>query len=292
MAATTSISWADKSWNPLRGCTIKSVGCQHCYAMGQAGRFSGPGQPYKGLVRKTNQGFKWTGEIRLIEKDLDVPLRWRKPKRIFVNSMSDLFHENVSDAWIDKIFAIMALASRHTFQVLTKRAERMQVYTSDSVTPFRIAEAISVLTDTKITSIAWPLSQVWAGVSVENQATLNRLNHLCETPAAVRFASFEPLLENLGDVTPWLQPVLNAAGLDWAIIGGESGPGARPCDLEWIRSLVRQCREVGTATWVKQLGTRPYIVSEFDKTYPVRLAARKGDAPSEWPRDMRIQEFP
>jgi protein gp37 len=277
--------------------------------MAQAGRFSGPGQPYEGLVRKTSQGFKWTGEVRLIEKDLEVPLRWKKPKKIFVNSMSDLFHEHVPDAWIDRLFAVMAQAQvyGHVFQILTKRAERMHAYMTAAMP--RVAGLLEPELGFFPAGIVWPIRNIWLGVSVENQAALNRLTSLCETPAAVRFASFEPLLEDLGDITPWLEPVLNAGGLDWCIAGGESGPKARSCDMAWLRSIKDQCAMAGIAFFCKQLG-KQCRTSRHDAADAccygagwtaetpgsaigiVSFVDRKGANPDEWPADLRVQQFP
>lgn len=302
-ATTTAISWTQRTWNCLRGCSLVSAGCTNCYAMRQAGRFSGHGQPYEDLVRKTSKGFTWLGEMRLVEKDIEAPLHWRKPCKIFVASMSDPFHESVPDVWLDRIFAVMALAPQHTFQLLTKRPERMQAYltalTSDPSGRCRLSDAAFHLRGTVAEHAVrqrvyhdWPLPNLWLGVSVENRVALNRLTILCETSAALRFASFEPLLEDLGDITRWLLPFLNAAALDWCIIGGESGPKARPFDLEWGRKVLRQCRDAGVPLWVKQLGRRPYWVSEFDKTYSYHTQDRAGGDPVEWPEDLRVQQFP
>jgi len=271
-----------------------------------AGRFSGPGQPYEGLVRKTSQGFKWTGEVRLIEKDLEAPLRWKKPCRVFVNSMSDLFHEAVPDAWIDRIFAVMALAPQHTFQILTKRPERMRAYFACSIDEGRRV----VLTGARIQaaiwthSASWPLSNVWLGVSCENQDTADeRLPWLLKTPAAVRFVSAEPLLGSV-DLTRLREPELSKIddrmrfsalckkarwsyyghGLDWVIIGGESGPRARECDVAWIRSIVQQCHADGVAVFCKQLGTVWANAHHAHDTH--------GASMDDWPADLRIQDFP
>lgn len=210
--------------------------------------------------------------------------------------MSDMFGAWVPDGWIDQCFATMALTPQHIHMVLTKRPERMQAYASALQTPFRVANIVHEKQWNISAPIAWPLKQCWLGVSVETQATLNRLNSLCETPAAIRFASFEPLLEDLGHITPWLQPVLNAAGLDWAILGGESGPGARPCHVEWIASLREQCAATKTACFIKQMGsysTRAPILGQ-DGPHRIRLHWRdkKGSDPDEWPASFRVQQFP
>jgi protein gp37 len=297
MSAThTAISWTDRTWNPLRGCRLVSPGCTHCYAMRQAGRFSAPGQPYEGLVRKTSQGYTWTGKVRLIERDLAAPLRWKTPQRVFVNSMSDLFHEAVPEAWLDAIFTIMAGAPHHTFQILTKRPERMQAYCSQRPLLGRL-QACRLRAGLGGDPLhVWPLPNVWLGVSVETKATLPRLNALCATPATLRFASFEPLLEDLGDITPWLAPVLEFPALDWCIIGGESGPKARPCNLEWARHLIRQCQGANVPVWMKQVGARPCIDMTGGNRYdahtcfPVRDTA--GADPAAWPAHLRVQQFP
>lgn len=340
MSATkTSISWTDKCWNPTRGCSLVSAGCTHCYAMRQAGRFSAPGGPYEGLVRKTTQGFKWTGEVRLIEKDLEAPLRWKKPWKIFVNSMSDLFHESVPDTWIDRIFAVMALASHHTFQILTKRPGHMHAYFQSQWLQERVAvfaeEIISRRvdpharrsTDLRATydNEVWPLPNVWLGTSVENQATADeRIPWLLKTPAAVRFISAEPLLEAI-DLTwlghdgvgalnaltgeCWIEQWWDTEGtkrtrhveghtgkLNWCIIGGESGPKARPFNLRWGQHMIEQCQAAGVAVWMKQVGARPYIDliagSRYDDHTFYAVRDSHGADPAEWPNHLNVQEFP
>lgn len=320
-ATTTTISWCDRTWNPLRGCSLVSAGCTHCYAMRQAGRFSGPGQPYEGLVRKTRQGYTWTGDVRLIEKDMEAPLRWKTPARIFVNSMSDLFHENVEEWWQDRIFAVMALAHWHTFQILTKRPELMRAYFESKYLEDRIStfatEIISryvnpharLSTDLRATydDELWPLPNVWLGVSCENQATANeRIPWLLKTPAAVRFVSYEPVLEPV-DLAKYTHfPLWGGDGqhsntyckicfknygphprIDWLIVGGESGPKARYCEIDWLRSIVKQCAAADVACWVKQLGALPCIDGA-----ELILHDRKGANPAEWPEDLRVQHFP
>ena len=209
----SSIEWTDATWNPVTGCIEVSPGCAHCYAKTFAERFRGvPGHPYE-------RGF----DLQLRRERLDQPLRWKKPRSIFVNSMSDLFHEDVPDEYIREVFAVMALADHHRFQVLTKRAERL-------------AELAP--------SLPWP-AHVWMGVSVENQRWTSRIDHLREVPAAVRFLSCEPLLGPLE---------LDLEGIDWVIAGGESGPGARPMQPEWPRGIRDQCGAVGVAFFFKQWG--------------------------------------
>jgi len=366
MGGKTEISWTDFTWNPLRGCSRVSAGCANCYAATIAARFSYKGAPYQGLAFRSSHGAEWTGIVSLVESALDLPLDWRKPRRIFVNSMSDLFHERVTDDWIDtifavmwacgrhtfqvltkrpermrdycdkllrhddragffvdalerhglgahvadpishsqdeplpnvhlgvsvedqmtadQIFAVMALAPQHTFQVLTKRPERMRAYLSKATVRHHVCagDGCPYCSDTGRT--AWavtPYPNVWLGVSVEDQPTADaRIPLLLQTPAAVRFVSYEPALGPVAfgtingrtsrvhdsgrmdvlrglAVYPTTHPEYPEQGypiqpLDWLIIGGESGPHARPCDLAWIRSAVAQCRAAGVPVFVKQ----------------------------------------
>ena len=321
MSANTTIAWTDMSWNPIRGCSRVSSGCKHCYAESLAGRFSGRGQPYEGLVRKTTTGFRWTGFVALISKDLDLPLRWKKPRRIFVASMSDPFHGGVPDAFLDQMFAVMALADQHQFQLLTKRPERMRAYLSDADLPQRLRHIAvphsngsnSYLGQTFATTPGcWPLPHLWCGVSVENQATADqRIPWLLQTPAVVRFVSYEPALEvvhfNMLADGSWHDPEgaqyydalrgtswwsngdhgVAGPGLDWIICGGESGPKARPCEVAWLRNTVQECQVAGVACFVKQLGSYPRGWSGLQFVHD-----RKGADPSEWPDDLRVQQFP
>lgn len=259
MGDNTAIEWTDATWNPIRGCSRVSEGCRHCYAETVANRFKGPGQPYEGLIAK---GGQWNGKIAEIDDLIDQPLRWRRPRRIFVNSMSDLFHENVPDDTIDRIFSVMAVAERHTFQVLTKRPERMRAYLSQDrrrewadwavnlwggVDPDALHDAI--MADDKV------LPNVWLGVSVEDQKALDeRLPHLLATPAAVRWISAEPLLGPV-DLSCW--PIYGPDReqmLNWVVVGGESGPQARPMHPEWARDLRDQCAAAGVPFLFKQWG--------------------------------------
>jgi protein gp37 len=286
----TNIEWTDKTWNPLRGCTPVSEGCRNCYAAGVAARFSGPGQSYEGLAQMTERGPRWTGEIREVTDHLQDPLHWRKPSRVFVNSMSDLFHPAVSDEFIAKVFGVMAAASRHTFQVLTKRPQRMADLLADPAFAQRVGEEFAWGVR------AWPLPNVWLGTSVEDQAAAEaRIPHLLRTPAAVRFLSCEPLLGPIdlvgcgceggdGYTNAHTEPDCWRHGrgpcVDWVIAGGESGHGARPMDLAWARSLRDQCNEAGVAFFFKQTGT---------------LAARtssKGGSDDDIPPDLRIRQYP
>jgi len=391
MSQATKIEWTDETWNPTRGCSRVSEGCRHCYAERQAARFRGDDDPFHGFAYSDKAGTHWTGRVELVPEKLDEPLRrrrWaekfarkhgRRP-RVFVNSMSDLFHEALSNEAIAAIFGVMAAASWIDFQVLTKRAKRMREWfewaaDAGANLEFEIGEKppsghgeptictlcfdsaiggtpnarafVDRLVGTKDTR--WPLTNVWLGTSVEDQAAAEeRIPHLLATPAAVRFVSYEPALEEVeffrfvsGRRCNRCHAPMEGAGpcdgscrcgglievgpkLDWIIIGGESGPGARPFDLTWARSTVRQCREAGVAVFVKQLGARPIMYGsevralldaqhardarhsdrisetpsfEWDDSGEqtsarMVLRDRKGGDPSEWPEDLRVREFP
>lgn len=214
MSDNSHIEWTNATWNPVTGCTKVSEGCRHCYAERFAERFRGvPDHPYE-------QGF----DLKLWPERLNVPLSWREPRMIFVNSMSDLFHKDVPLSFIQDVFQAMAEASHHTFQVLTKRSERLRKIAGD---------------------LEWP-DNVWMGVSVEDMRVAHRADDLREIPAAVRFLSCEPLLGSLQD--------LSLAGIQWIIVGGESGPGARPMKEEWVRELRSKCRQSRKPFFFKQWG--------------------------------------
>lgn len=216
MADRTTIEWTEATWNPVTGCDQVSPGCAHCYAKTFAERWRNvPGHPYE-------QGF----DLRLWPERLDQPLRWKKPRTIFVNSMSDLFHERIPPAFIERVFDVMERSPRHQFQVLTKRHERLS-----ELAP----------------RLPWP-ENVWMGVSIENRRFVHRADHLREVPAAVRFISAEPLLGPLEG--------LDLAGIEWLIAGGESGPGHRPMRIEWVRDLRDRCQREGVAFFFKQWGGR------------------------------------
>ena len=262
MSDDTAIEWTDATWNPVRGCSRVSEGCRNCYAERVAARFSGPGMPYEGLATIGKSGPHWTGEVRFIGEHLADPLRWRKPRRIFVNSMSDLFHERLSNEDIAAVFGVMAKAHWHTFQVLTKRAARMREWFSWAaggrhVWPEAQRHPFPKWAITgEAPPSAWPLRNVWLGVSVENQeAADERIPHLLATPAAVRFLSVEPML---GPIQLAKVPGFNRMGLDlsnwWVICGGESGPGARTMDVGWALALRDQCRAAGVPFFFKQWG--------------------------------------
>lgn len=378
----TTIEWTNgpdgtpgKTWNPIVGCSRSSAGCQNCYAERVAHR--GMSAQHRGLTVMGKHGPRWTGEVRWVESRLTDPLRWRKPRRIFVNSMSDLFHESVPDEWIDRVFAVGAIAHYigqcrrrecdhdsiacsdsvgpplgHILIVLTKRAARMRAYCSGPHRLERVREAAGTIgwsfSPDALRDIQWPLPNVHLGVSVEDQPRADeRIPELRRTPAAVRIISYEPALgpvdfkhhltTNLvrqiqvraghtdADTPEHLRPSL--PGLDQIIVGGESGPGARPCDVEWIRSVVRQCKAAGVACFVKQLGGQPRgwcpwphhqayppVWLDADGTLPevsgrramdlchavddgwwpckTKLRDKKGGDMQEWPADLRVREFP
>lgn len=225
MATNSPIEWTEATWNPVAGCTILSPGCTNCYAMRLAARLEAMGQPkYRGLTRKTGGRMKWNGRVNLDRSALDLPKQWKTGKTIFVNSMSDLFQDRVPLDFVKEVFATMVATPQHTYQVLTKRAERVE-----ELSPF----------------LPWP-KHVWLGVSVENADYKFRIDHLRRTHAAVKFLSLEPLLGPLDD--------LNLSGIDWAIAGGESGPGARPMPIDWVRSIRDQCIAAKVAFHFKQWG--------------------------------------
>lgn len=270
MGDKTGIQWTDATWNPIRGCSRVSEGCRNCYAETVANRFKGPGQPYEGLIAK---GGQWNGRITVVDSAMEQPLRWRKPRRIFVNSMSDLFHENVPYQVIDQVFAVMAMAlvNNHKFQILTKRPQRMLEYLNDNNLHGRIIDAAREMDNARGTWITegylvayrklWPLPNVWLGVSVEDQKTADeRIPLLLQTPAAVRWISAEPLIGPIDFSGMWV-PHENPAmhwnmleALDWVVVGGESGANARPMHLYWARTLRDQCQSAGTPFFFKQWG--------------------------------------
>ncbi len=306
MGDNTGIEWTDATWNRIVGCSVTSPGCTHCYAMRQAMRIERmqPGSHYAGLTQPSKAGPVWTGKLALApEHILTAPLRWKRPRKIFVNPMSDLFHEDVPDAWIDEMFAVMALSPQHTFQVLTKRSARMRSYMTSPGTAGRIAR---VLIDNCVLRRTWnvklerlptrtigdidlpddidiamPLPNVWLGVSCEDQTRADeRVPDLLATPAAVRFLSIEPMLGpvNIADAmtTDAARRVLFAqlengqidkrGSLHWIIVGGESGPGTRPMHPDWARDIRDQCAAAGVAFHFKQWGEwRPPLDDEtFD----------------------------
>jgi protein gp37 len=298
---SSKIEWTDETWNPVDGCTKVSAGCAHCYAATFAHRQMGP---WKGRAFT---------DVRCHPSRLDVPLHWRKPRRVFVNSMSDLFHSDVPDAFIGRVFERMRLAPGHTFQVLTKRPERMLAWlsrcgnggglgwiTHDGSEPERAYGGTGIIVGD---ADRWPLPNVWLGVSVENQATADeRIPILLQTPAAHRFVSAEPLLEPI-DLSIYLasgfdEPPHNDI-LSWVIVGGESGVAARPCDVAWVRSIVSQCQAADVPAFVKQVGARPIGFLPEARDFPTALINvgfwikdSKGGDPAEWPEDLRVRQMP
>jgi protein gp37 len=273
MAGNSNIAWTNKTWNPVRGCERVSEGCRKCYAEILAARHSYPGGWGEGIAEwVTRPGGKkearWTGVLRTVEDRLEAPLRWRKPARVFVNSMSDLFHKDVPEHFIDNVFAVMAQCPQHTFQILTKRPQRMWAYMAEKNRHYLVLHTISAL---GMMNCPWPLPNVWLGVSCEDQATMEeRVPLLLKTPAAVRWISAEPLLGPIsfeGCWVPYENPAIHInwlEKLDWVVIGGESGSGARPLELDWARSLIAQCQAVGAKVFVKQdNGSRPGMQGRF-----------------------------
>jgi protein gp37 len=245
----SAIEWTDATWNPVTGCSKVSPGCAHCYAETISLRFGHSAKPWTPANAAEN--------VVLHPERLNVPLRWRQPRMVFVNSMSDLFHELVPDEYIAEVFSIMARAPRHTFQVLTKRPERMRDLLSSPV--FESTWRDSVAEHQMGAGWAfWPLPNVWLGTSIENRRFVGRADALRETPAAVRFISAEPLLGPL--VGRWFsdqpRPPLDLAGIDWLIVGGESGADHRLIRAEWVRDLHDAAQSAGTAFFFKQWGGR------------------------------------
>jgi protein gp37 len=283
MSTNSAIQWTEQTWNPLAGCSEVSPGCRNCYAAKMAKRLEAMGQEkYAGTTKTLNNGkIVWTGKIAFDEQALSIPLKRKKPTVYFVNSMSDLFHEDVPETFIRAVFISMARARQHTFQVLTKRGDRMlEIVSSWKRDGLTLREGYGAV-----------LPNVWLGVSVEDRRRANRIDVLRKVPAAVRFLSCEPLLEDLGE--------LNLEGIHWVIVGGESGPGSRPCRLVWMRSIVGQCSAAGVACFVKQVGSAP-MAQTYDSfngdvvgIEPWRgINHSKGGDPDEWPADLCVREYP
>lgn len=249
MSASSSIEWTDATWNPTTGCSRVSKGCDLCYAMTMARRFDGLGTGYDGTTRRTKRGTDWTGTVHLHKDRLSEPLSWRKSRLVFVDSMSDLFHPKVPFSFIDKVFAVMGLAEGHIFQVLTKRPERVSDYLSVGCKRLlkRWNHAALQFTDNADLE-NYPLPNVWLGTSVEDENVTDRITHIRDVDAKVRFLSLEPLLGPL--------PNLNLAGIDWVIVGGESGHGARPIKEEWVIEIREQCVNASVPFFFKQWGGR------------------------------------
>lgn len=297
----TAIEWTEETWNPATGCSMVSPGCRHCYAARMARRLDGQGVGYDGTTKASEAGSRmagayWTGRVNWLPERLEVPLRWRKPRSVFVCSMADLFHEHLTNERIAAVFGVMAATPHHTYQVLTKRAERMLSFfdwlnaetrraglgdVRRLIARYAKEELIGLplsaggyrrrleLLERIVPATEWPLPNVWLGVSTEDQRRLEeRIIYLVETPAAIRFLSCEPLLEALDFNTEALEPppTWDRGGilgeLEWIIAGGESGAGARPPHPAWFRKLRDDATEAGVAFFFKQWGAwAPYIES-------------------------------
>jgi protein gp37 len=252
MAGASEIEWTDVTWNPVAGCTLASAGCTNCYAMRMAARLQAMGhQKYKGTTRRSGGRYVWTGRVNLDPASLSAPLEWRRPKRIFVNSMSDLFHERVPDDFIAKVWGVMSECPQHHFQVLTKRPDRMALM-------FRGGKLAN-------------LQNVWLGTSVESQDVAERVNELAAISDATLFVSFEPLIGEIADI--------DLRKIHWAIVGGESGPRARPMAAEWVDRLHEICRRDDVAFFFKQWGGRNKkaagreLHGETYNAFPIELEA-------------------
>jgi protein gp37 len=263
MSSSSAIEWTDATWNPVTGCDRVSPGCAHCYALELAPRLRAMGVKRYVDARDGGRSSGPAFGVTLHPDVLEQPLRWRRPRRVFVNSMSDLFHDEVPSYFIDRVFEVMRRCPQHTFQVLTKRPQRMRDYALERSEPAACVHAPW-----------WPLPNVWLGVSIENRRFVHRADLLRETPAAVRFISAEPLLGPLvpcgigcycfpdveRTLRPWRDgydgPALALGGIDWLIVGGESGPRHRPIDPQWVRDLRDASLHAGTAFFLKQWGGR------------------------------------
>ena len=254
MGAKTGIGWTDATWNPIGGCSIVSEGCFNCYAQALAARFaSGGNEHYRGLAEFRKGKPHWTNEIRLYDHMLDKPIHWKKPRMIFVNSMSDMYHKDVPLDYIQKIFTVMNQANHHIYQILTKRSLRLALMDEH---------------------LDWQ-PHIWQGVSIENEDTVHRIDYLRETSAHVKFLSVEPLLERI--VKPDLTDI------DWVIIGGESGNNARHMSPSWVMDLIDDCKDQGVAVFVKQMGRVWARAHSSDN---------KGETIEDWPAELRVREYP
>lgn len=290
MGDKTGIQWTDATWNPLRGCTRVSKGCENCYAETVAYRFSGHGEPYEGLIAIGKKGPRWNGTIKLVPEKLDEPIRWTKSRMIFVNSMSDLFHHRVSNEYIAAVFGVMASAPKHTFQVLTKRPDRAKDWfdwvstKSPSPAEYCANEAYKLTNrkETKSVNKTWPLSNVWLGVSCEDQDTADkRIPVLLSCNAKIKWVSYEPALGPV-DFRKWTNQV------DWIVVGGESGSGARAFDWLWADDVVKCTTGTTTKVFVKQLGSNPILTG----LAVTKLKNHKGGDPAEWPKNIQIRDYP
>lgn len=264
----TGIQWTDATWNPTTGCDRISPGCDKCYALTMARRLKGMGQ-----TKYQNDGNPVTSgpgfDLTVHPDTLAEPLRWCKPRRVFVNSMSDLFHARVPWEFIADVWRVMEDTPQHTYQVLTKRAARLP----------RVLDKIH-----DALGLTEPLPNVWLGTSIESNDYLSRANALREAPAAVRFISAEPLIGPLPDLDLW--------NIDWLIIGGESGPGARPLNVAWVRDLLAETDTTGTAPFVKQLGSVWARETSWGGQTVHAHGDTKGGDPGYWPADLRVRSYP
>jgi protein gp37 len=250
MSGPSEIEWTDVTWNPVAGCTLASAGCTNCYAMRMAARLQAMGhKKYRGTTRKSAGRYVWTGRVNIDESSLSAPLEWRKGKRIFVNSMADLFHADVPSEFILQVWDVMAECPQHHFQILTKRPERMAEM-------FRRGELKC-------------LTNVWLGTSVESQDVVTRIGQLAQITSMTLFISFEPLIGPINEV--------DLTGIHWAIVGGESGPRSRPIEEEWVEAIHRMCRRDDVAFFFKQWGGKNKKLSgrelhgqTYDE-YPIEL---------------------
>lgn len=279
MSDATNIEWTDATWNPVTGCSAVSPGCANCYAARDAARFQArftddAGEPLAAFTGPTGaRRAKWSGAVSCHADRLEQPLAWKKPRRVFVCSMADLFHADVPDDFIDRVFATMAACPQHTFQILTKRPDRMERYLD-------------------LGSIE-PLPNVWLGTSCEDQQRFDeRIDHLTACPTSLRFLSCEPLLGpiNLGDLE----------GIGWVIAGGESGPGARDCHVLWLKSIVNQADRAGVPVFIKQLGRRPVEPARRrpgakhykGELVPLTISDQKGANQQDMPAALRRRDMP
>ncbi len=299
----SAIEWCEESWNPIVGCSRSSPGCEHCYAERMAARLQAIGmRGYAGIVERG----RWTGKVDLVESALEIPLRRWKPTTYFVNSMSDLFHPSIAIHKLARVWSVMEARSPdwfvkgqplgvsnggHRFIVLTKRSDRM-LFEMKSKSFWEAVVACSACDSRALN----PLPHIALGVSVEDRKRLSRIDDLARTPAAVRVVSFEPLLEELGPISTRLRSLVRAGGGDprtvWVIVGGESGPGARMCDVRWISNVVNQAKELDISTFVKQLGSRACGPNDLGFGGRLNLKHYKGGNPAEWPEGLRIREKP
>ena len=263
MSDNSAIEWTDATWNPVAGCSVQSAGCTNCYAMHMARRLEAMGvAKYAGLTRRSGRRTVWNGSVREDAAALDIPARWQKPRNIFVNSMSDLFHPSVSIAFVAKVWTVMQDTPRHTYQILTKRTDRLA----------ELARSGTLQT----------LQNVWLGTSVEDRDVVFRIEELRQVPAAVRFVSFEPLIGPVGPV--------DLSGIGWAIVGGESGPNARPVQVAWIAEIHGACRRQDTAFFFKQWGAWGMDGRRRSKTANGRTY--RGRTWDEMPEAARVSRSP